>query len=166
MFRAHGTVYHDVRSLDVPNAERPRYAQIYFHDPANEISNRQHGAGRFGTSLHTDILEIIQATLDEVNPYVQSFRMMRSRYQADRTQELSMRLIYDASTDSRQYNAPTAQEVAAIVVGAEIADRGRDVLLLPTGGSFTRISDMHPAYQSLHYVLLFPRGEKGWHPEV
>ena len=29
-----------------------------------------------------------------------------------------------------------------------------------------RISQLHPAYSSLHYVLLFPHGEDGWHPAV
>jgi hypothetical protein len=29
-----------------------------------------------------------------------------------------------------------------------------------------RISDIHPAYAPLYYVLLFPRGENGWHPDL
>jgi hypothetical protein len=29
-----------------------------------------------------------------------------------------------------------------------------------------RISDIHPAYAPLYYVLLFPRGEHGWHSQL
>ena len=29
-----------------------------------------------------------------------------------------------------------------------------------------RISELNRAYTALHYVLLFPRGEDGWHPDI
>ena len=29
-----------------------------------------------------------------------------------------------------------------------------------------RISEIHCAYAPLHYVLMFPRGEDGWHPNI
>ena len=29
-----------------------------------------------------------------------------------------------------------------------------------------RISHLHPSYSSLHYVLLFPHGEDGWHTDI
>ena len=28
------------------------------------------------------------------------------------------------------------------------------------------ISHLNPAYSTLHYVLLFPKGEEGWHPDI
>jgi hypothetical protein len=29
-----------------------------------------------------------------------------------------------------------------------------------------RISELHPAYDPLHFVLLHPRGEPGWQPNI
>ena len=34
------------------------------------------------------------------------------------------------------------------------------------GGGLSFISQCHPMYTPLHYVLLFPRGETGWHPLI
>jgi hypothetical protein len=34
------------------------------------------------------------------------------------------------------------------------------------GGGSRCISHLHPSYSALHYVLLFPKGEDGWHPNI
>ena len=70
--------------------------------------------------------------------------------------------------DSRRYNTPTASEVAAIMIGdgQELECQNRDIILWPHEGNIQRISEIHPAYASLHYVLMFPKGEDGWHPNI
>jgi len=42
----------------------------------------------------------------------------------------------------------------------------RDVVLRAKGGRLERISQNSPSYAALHYVLLFPKGENGWHPRI
>ena len=41
-----------------------------------------------------------------------------------------------------------------------------DIVVCLQGGGLRRISNLHPSYLPLHYVLLFPRGEEGWHLEI
>ena len=41
-----------------------------------------------------------------------------------------------------------------------------DIILQPHEGGMQRISEIHCAYAPLHYVLIFPRGENGWHPNI
>jgi len=62
---------------------------------------------------------------------------------------------------------PTADEVAALMVGdgSEAVDR-RDVILAQQASPFQRISELHVGYMALHYPLLFPYGEDGWHPNI
>jgi len=62
---------------------------------------------------------------------------------------------------------PTADEVAALMVGdgSKAVDRC-DVVLAQQVGSFQRISELHVGYMALHYPLLFPYGEDGWHPNI
>jgi hypothetical protein len=62
---------------------------------------------------------------------------------------------------------PTADEVAALMVGdgSEVVNR-RDVVLAEQVGPFQRISKLHVVYMALHYPLLFPYGEDGWHPNI
>jgi hypothetical protein len=34
------------------------------------------------------------------------------------------------------------------------------------GGGLRLINEMSPMYHSLHFVLLFPTGQLGWHPKL
>jgi hypothetical protein len=81
--------------------------------------------------------------------------------------DLKLRLIASRTKDARRYNVPTTDEVAVLMVGdgSEAVDR-RDVVLAQQAGPFQRISELHVGYMALHYPLLFPYGEDGWHPNI
>ncbi len=57
-----------------------------------------------------------------------------------------------------------ADEVVALMVGdgSEAVDRS-DVVLAQQADPFQRISELHVGYMALHYPLLFPYDEDGWH---
>jgi len=42
----------------------------------------------------------------------------------------------------------------------------RDVVLQARGGQLECIIQNSPSYAALHYVLLFPKGENGWHSRI
>jgi hypothetical protein len=81
--------------------------------------------------------------------------------------DLKLRLIASRTKDARRYNVPTADEVAALMVGdgSEAVDK-RDIVLAQRAGPFQRISELHVGYMPLHYSLLFLYGEDGWHPNI
>jgi hypothetical protein len=56
--------------------------------------------------------------------------------------------------------------VAVILPGDGCASEPRDIRLYRRDGALRTISDLHPAYAPLYYVLLFPWGEAGWHPDM
>jgi hypothetical protein len=60
-----------------------------------------------------------------------------------------------------------ANEVVALMVGngSEAVDR-RDVVVAQQVGPFKRISKLHVGYMALHYPLLFPYNEDGWHLNI
>ncbi len=62
---------------------------------------------------------------------------------------------------------PTVDEVVALMVrdGSEVVDM-RDVVVAQQAGPFQCISELHVGYMALHYPLLFPYGEDGWHPNI
>jgi hypothetical protein len=74
----------------------------------------------------------------------------------------------DRTRDFRHYNAPTASKVTAIMVGDghELHTANRDILLRMHNGGLQRISEIHPSYDPLHYILLFSRGDDGWHVDM
>ncbi len=61
----------------------------------------------------------------------------------------------------------TTDQVAALMVGDdfETVDR-RDVIIVQQASSFQRISELHVGYMALHYSLLFPYDEDGWHLNI
>jgi hypothetical protein len=61
----------------------------------------------------------------------------------------------------------TTDEVVALMVGDgfEAIDRC-DVVLAQQASPFQRIFELHVRYMALHYPLLFPYGEDGWHPNI
>ncbi|GFS32967.1 hypothetical protein Acr_00g0025630 [Actinidia rufa] len=81
---------------------------------------------------------------------------------------LTAYLHYSVATDRRRYNLPTSDEIAVILPGDGTEVNGmRDIVLHLRGNNdLMRISECHPAYLPLHYVLLFPRGELGWEPQL
>jgi hypothetical protein len=81
--------------------------------------------------------------------------------------ELSFRLVNDRCTDLWRYNAPTANEVGALMVGGNVDEaNARDIIVHSTNGYFQHVSPLHSAYAPLHYVLLFLDGRNGWHDSI
>jgi len=70
--------------------------------------------------------------------------------------------------DQRTYNLLTAKEIAVIIPekGVYHALDNRDIVLWAKGGRLEQISQNSPSYSTLHYVLLFPKEENGWHPRI
>ena len=150
------------------NGEPESFAQIYIHDPAIQLDMRQ----RANANLNPIIMTNLQAMLHETHPYVllykQAFHIMRERPLAEQ-QDVSVWLRAERHQDLRHYNLPNAnEEVAAIIPGDGSEERSihRDIVVHLSGGGFRRISHLHPSYSSLHYVLLFPYGEDGWHMDI
>ena len=78
-------------------------------------------------------------------------------------------VIYNNRTyNSHCYNPPTSSDVAAIMIGDGYDQNptNRDICLRLHNKQLQRISETHPSYDSLHYVLLFPRGDDGWHINI
>ncbi|KAG2194274.1 hypothetical protein INT47_009684 [Mucor saturninus] len=160
-FRIHGTICHKIGSI-LPMSERelarPQFAQIYIYDPASQIEQRHRNA----PNLERDVLEKIQAVLMDINPFVSLFRTMdQVSRQNPNIQDLTLRLVAEGPQDHRRYNAPTAEEVAVLIMNNE-PGTSRDIVLHTQTNFHQKIDEYHRSYDALHYVLLFPFGEDGW----
>ena len=65
------------------------------------------------------------------------------------------------------YNLPSAPEIARVI--PESNSNGsfqRDVILQSRSGKLKRISDLNAHYDPMHYVLMFPKGDLGWYPDM
>jgi len=119
-------------------------------------------------SLDPTTLDRLLTMMYNINPYVEVFKMARDMMATEGApMDLKLRLIASRTKDARRYNVPTTDEVVALMVGdgSEAVDRC-DVVLAQRAGSFQRISKLHVGYMALHYLLLFPYGEDGWHSNI
>jgi len=113
----------------------------------------------------------LQDMLITNNPFVplykQAYQVMRDS-PAESEPNLQMTIVLEQGADHRRYNLPTVDEVAAIIpgTGEENVDLHRDIVLRYKHGGIRNISHLHPLYHPLHYVLLFPKGDQGWHRQI
>lgn len=127
---------------------------------------------RRNTNLRPDTLALLQRMITSVHPYAQLYlhanEILTSHSALDNVPDLAVRICFDPTRHNRRRdNLPSADEVAVILPGDGSQPTGpRDIILRARGGHLQRISDTHPAYTPLHYVLLFPYGEDGWHPDL
>ncbi|PKY59706.1 hypothetical protein RhiirA4_482684 [Rhizophagus irregularis] len=165
-FKIHGQIYHRIGSLMPDEGQKPVFVQLYIYDTDHENSNQF----RIMRDLNGEILKNLQNMLDTYNPYIQNFRQVRDLLQNDAdSAEISMRIYCDRSNDACRYNAPAASDVAVIMVGDgyEVEPSNRDIVLNLCDGTLQRISELHPSYDPLQYVLLFPNGDDdGWHLDI
>jgi Helitron helicase-like domain at N-terminus len=167
-FRIQGDLHHLSGALLPPPGEPAVFAQLYIHDPASQLQFCEERNGNLNSVIMTEL----QAMLNNTHPYVplykQAFQIMREK-PANEQQNISIWLRAERNQDLHRYNLPTANdEVAAIIPGdgSEEQSDHRDIVLRLNGGGLKRISHLHPSYSSLHYVLLFPHGEDGWHTDI
>ena len=165
-----GELKHLSGSLLPEAGKTPVYAQVYFQSNEQALDLRIRRANEVpdANGAKRAVMRIIQDVLHRHNHYVAIYKTARERIDAaEDIPDVHVRLHFAAGTDQRRYNLPTAEEVAIILPGdgAQPADY-RDIIIQTRAGPLKRIMETNPAYQALYYVLLFPRGEHGWHPNI
>ena len=101
--------------------------------------------------------------LDSCNPLVKSFRMVRDCFKQNDWQNVRLKLIGIRDKDGRVFNLPTAEEIAALIIGDfDGAFDKRDIIVQTQSGDLQRISELHPSYLALQYPLIFPYAEDGF----
>ncbi|KAG1487529.1 hypothetical protein G6F50_012747 [Rhizopus delemar] len=175
-FMIHGELYHlqgsinHIGNSDVSENRNavPSYAQLYIYDPAFGVSNK------LTNRLHTDNVNHF------VNIYKHAHEILKDEYERQASNEeesipfhirLSPQMTLELVTgnDRRTENLPTTSEIAAVIPTEFAGSSFRDIKITYRNGiqhdsdSFKRINQTHAAFMPLHYALLFPRGDYGWH---
>lgn len=175
VFRIHGELSHLSGSLLPEESEAPTYSQLYIYDP--HMAYRYRISRNENLSLNTmQILQDVMTNFNTYTPIYQHAHEVLHRYDAP---DYTLRLCVAPGNDPRRYNLPTADEVGVILPGEDTFQGDhRDIVvhLRPQHRhnvndghdhlQLHRISEGHPAYAPLHYVLLFPFGEAGWYYEL
>jgi hypothetical protein len=136
------------------------------YDTTNEVRNRLHALHpdeRPSEPLEPPLIEDLLKMLDANNPLAKSFRLARDRLLESDDEEFIIRIVGAREGDPVQYNLPTTEQLAMLVVGDFSLDTfQRDIVIQARSGQLQQISSLHPAFMALQYPLLFPYGERGY----
>ncbi|GJT34989.1 hypothetical protein Tco_0925408 [Tanacetum coccineum] len=174
IYRMQGENYHLMPNLGIKVNDIPKFSQLYIFDNQNEIQNRFTALSSSSKNPTTKvekqdllIADKIKKILDDKNPLVKKFRMIGESIKENNACNVKLRLVEKRDKDVREYNLPTANEVAAIIIG-DFDDTGRtkDIIVEGTSGVPQRISELHPSYLPLQYPLLFPYAEDGYRDKI
>jgi hypothetical protein len=171
-FQIHGQLYHLQGPLEPGDNSAPKFAQLYLYDPAFAANSRHN----LHPNLRPTILTQLTNILHEVNPYVVKYRTAKEQLDDIDVHEEEvwillnpqLKLILEMGKDARRHNLPTSEEVAMIIPEEYEKSTSRDNVLAfrsagENGNHYSLINSSHASYMPLHYVLLFPFGEPGWH---
>ena len=172
VFAIQGQLFNLQGPLEAQAGQCPRGAQWLFYDPQEAIR----GFTGFNPDLKPRLLSEIMELLTQTNQYVPLYKTAREllqdspvRANTDVYLNPELRLIVRKGADTRRENLPTTNEVAGLILDES---RGPGEMILAPRGSVDarnpckRVPHTSPAYMPLAYVLFFPRGEPGWHPQM
>jgi RNase P subunit RPR2 len=166
IFCINGQVHHRIGCLLPRPNNTPKFAELYIYDAENEISNIIHALQNDQNDIdHIDptIAKDLMEMLDVHNPLVKKFCFARDLIKENNSIDISIRMIGADKGDPIQYEMPTADDLALLVVGDLTLDNyKRDIIVYKKDHGLQEISILHPALLALQYPLLFPYGERGY----
>ena len=171
-----GRIYHYICPLLPSTGVDPAFMSVYIHD-TDYAAQSQTRVGHV-RELDVGILTQLTARQHHVNPYVQTFQSL-GEWAIIENSLKPYRMVIDANRRPvgdhvRRYNGPESSEVAAPIPGDENGEISRRDISVHKRGQRNRngnevlgiISVTNWSYDPLSYVLLFPYGQDGWHPEL
>ncbi|XP_071718447.1 uncharacterized protein [Rutidosis leptorrhynchoides] len=173
-FRIRGQNCHRYGGLVPVVGSSPKFSQLYIYDTGNEAANRKNAIGSRAhpsnsttSGLDEGLINQLMELLNDCKELVKSFRMARDTYETNPNVEFKLRLKGRRDKDGRTYNLPTADEIAALIVGdIDMSFDERDIIIDSHEEGLKRISELHLQYLGLQYPLIFAYGEDGYRTDI
>lgn len=165
-FQIQGALYHRIGGLMPKEKLLSVFAQIYFYD--SDMDKQLERRQEIFPHLNSDMLNALQTELYNIeNPFVHNF-ITAGEQARSRNDITDMRLVihHTHGKDMKQYNKPTANEVAVIFLDFDDVLDPRDIVIKYHEDKLKHINELHGAYDPLQYPLLFPYGEYEWHDSI
>ena len=172
LFQVHGALYHRQGPLVPIGGRDALYSQIYLNDPSYAAQKRSRRAPELDAEIVHSLNLIQECDLMSRMYLAARERLPEIALAEDRFRLIlnpRLQLVVERGADLRRENLPTADEVS-MILPEEYGSAGfRDLVLARRiddddhANPFTYINCNHASYLPLHYVLIFPYGEPGWH---
>ena len=174
-----GKLHQYLSPLQPSDGQTERYAQLYVSDPGGqdtvtvkkraELLHLPAKASSTVKAVCIDLLKQLAATMHNCNPFVKDFitasEIMSS---CDDIPERTF-VIDNAKRDPRKAHAGvysnngTQRTFVEVKVLCDEEPAANAIVLRHRNGPLWRTNETNRAYDALHFVLLFPCGDSGWH---
>lgn len=154
-----GQIHHRAGDLLPQLNEDHKFLQIYFLGNSNDELNQRCAIFRATKR------EIIEQLLHERNALVQVFKTALEAMPSDDYKIIIRPDKRPGGAHARQFNAPTIDEVAVVIVGENVESRDIVIKRRDTG-HFQRVLETHRSYDALQYPLMFWEGDDGYHFQI
>ncbi|CAG8682306.1 17755_t:CDS:2 [Dentiscutata erythropus] len=154
-------IYHFLGPAQPSIGDVPIFEQLYFLETADAQACRSNNPVNVG--LDSRLLSLLDLTLRQVQQEEHDIATEQG------CQPLEVQMIFenDHHLDQRRYNTPHVNEVAAIFVGPEEHRFPSHCLAVhPRSNQLKTIPVINADCDPMSYPMLFPRGDKGWHPKI
>lgn len=139
-----------------------KFLQIYFIGNDNDEVEQRCAIFR---ATKREIIAELQQLLHEHNELVKLFKTALDMMPSDDHKIVIRADKRPLGTHARQFNAPTINEVAIVVVGENL--ESRDIVIKRRNdGQVQRVNEIHRSYDALQYPLIFWQGEDGYHLNI
>jgi hypothetical protein len=166
VFKVCGQIHHRIGSLLPMTDQPPKFLQLYVYDTSHEVNNRIRSLSSDDapdSPIQPQIVHELLQMLDTHNPFAKKFRIAKERLTEHADEEFIIRIIGAKEGDPVQYDMPTTDDLAMLLIGDfSLETFKRDIIIETRNSELKRISALHPAYMALQYPLLFPYGERGF----
>ena len=150
-FRIQGKLYHRLGNLLPCVGNDPKFAQIFFHDSATDLTDRL----RLSDTLDAEIHKDFQDCLYNTNFDLQSFKSVIEicAEEEDVQIVLHAKKVPPKDGHTRTDNLPASSEIAALLPGDQ--SENLDITLrCRSGQELRRINTCHRSYDPLHYCQM------------
>jgi len=154
-----GQIYHLHGSM-VPTPDEPhQFLQIYFiSSMVDQLNVRCNIQG--AQQLKRRIIEQLQAFFHANNAVVNMFKTALERMPSDTHKFVIRADCTPTGEHVRRFNAPTVNDVAAIIVGDPTTSR--DIVVQRRSNIMHRVNETHRLYDALQYPIIYWQGQDGY----
>ncbi|KAL4082434.1 hypothetical protein QTP88_029901 [Uroleucon formosanum] len=154
-----GQIYHLHGSM-VPTPDEPhQFLQIYFiSSMVDQLNVRCNIQG--AQQLKRRIIEQLQAFFHANNAVVNMFKTALERMPSDTHKFVIRADCTPTGEHVRRFNAPTVNDVAAIIVGDPT--KSRDIVVQRRSNIMHRVNETHRLYDALQYPIIYWQGQDGY----
>lgn len=145
-----------------PANEEHKFLQIYFVGNSNTETNQRCA---INCAMKRQIIGQLQELLHEHNALVRLFKTALEDMPSDDHTIIIRADKRPTGSHERQFNAPTVDEIAVVIVGENV--ESRDIVLKRRNdGQLQRVCETHRSYDALQYPLMFCHGDDGYHLQI